>query len=144
MAEEARPAMELILAHYEQMQDAMCSALDSEFGPKPWARSPNSPGSVRSGCGNSGGRGESIALPVQSFEGTYEPAAWDRVVETVREVGGKYGFGSTGTIVSKSDDVEVFGEDEYGGSYVFGMAVNAVLAVRTGCHEWAREPESEY
>lgn len=140
MDEETRPAMEEILADYEQMQAEMFAALGAELGAKPWGRAPNDDiGPVRSGCG-AVEDGEAVTMVVQYVEGTYDPADWHRAVEVVQDVGRSHGFTETGTVVDTADDIEVYGVDTYGGKYVFGMAVNSILTITTGCHAWAAAP----
>lgn len=133
-----RPAMEEILSEYEALQQDIFEALRAEFGAKPWGPAPNDTmGATRSGCEEGG---ETVNLTVQMFEGTYEPAEWNSAVEIVRQVGTEHGFTETATLVQTVDDTEVVGADEWGGTYRFGMAVNTILSMTTGCHEWAGEP----
>lgn len=142
MTNETRPAMEQILAEYEQMEEEVFATLEAELGAKPWGRAPNDDiGPVRSGCVVSDLKGETVARAVQSFAGAYASADWDRAVEIVQRVGERHGFTELATIVHTETDVEVVGADQYGGRYVFGMAVNTVFSISTGCHVWAQAPE---
>lgn len=55
-------------------------------------------------------------------------------------MGERPGFDDTGTVVDRSDDLEVYGQDGDGGRYVFGMATNTVMSISTGCHRWETPP----
>ncbi len=136
-----RPSMEQVLEEYEQMTDEVFTALDAELGPRPWGTAPNNPGQVRSRCAEDPD-GESLALDLHAFEGSYPRSDWDRAVEVVQEVGRRHGFDETGTVVEREDDLEVYGEDEHGARYVFGMARNTVFSMTTGCHRWRTPPSA--
>lgn len=143
MVGASRPTMEQVLAQYEQMQADMFAALGSELGPKRWGRAPNDDiGPVRSSCGTEID-GEVVNLVIQSFDGTYDPDDWHRAADIVRDVGERHGFTDTGTVVDRPDDIEIYGGDENGGRYVFGMAVNTILTITTGCHRWESTPAAE-
>lgn len=136
-----RPTMEKVIGDYEQMRTEMVDQLTAELGPKPWGDAPNDIGQTRSGCGNDvDPDGEQVSLVTQSFKGTYDRSEWQNATKIVRRVGEKYGFAETGTIVDRPDELEVYGEDEYGARYIFGMATNTVLSVSTGCHRWETPP----
>ena len=132
--------MEKVIDDYEQMRAEMVEELTAELGAQSWGETPNSPGQGRSRCGADGADGERVSLSTQGFRGTYDRSDWRRATEIVRRVGKKYGFAETGTIVDRADDLEVYGEDEYGAHYIFGMATNTFLSVSTGCHRWDQPP----
>ena len=140
---DARPSMEHILGHYTAMRTEMIGALTVALGEKQWGGSPNSPGPGRSAAGEGDPEAEAVGLVTQSFQGTYPPGEWRRAADIVTAVGLRHGFTETGTIVDRPGDIEVYGDDVYGGRYVFGMAVNTILGVSTGGHRWDKRPPDE-
>jgi hypothetical protein len=134
-------AMETVLEDYTAMRRDMVAALDEELGPKPWDVSSTNPKPVRSGCrSGEDPDGERVAMASWSFRGTYDAADWKRSAQVVQRVGREHGFTRTGTTVEAPDDLQVFGEDARGGRYVYGLSVNTVLGISTGCHVWRSPP----
>ncbi len=137
-------AMETVLADYRAMRTEMVAALDAELGTRAWDVSANNPTAVRAGCrAGEAEDGERVALESFSFRGTYDSADWRRSAEIVEEVGRTHGFTTTGTVVDADDDLQVFGEDDQGGRYVYGLSTNTVLGISTGCHVWTSKPTAE-
>ena len=137
----SRPSMEQVIEDYQEMRTEMFAELGAKLGEKPWGDAPNDIGQLRSGCGNDeDDEGERVGLSTQSFQGTYDRSEWQQAAQIVWRVGREYGFTETGTIVDRADDLKVYGEDEYGGRYILGMAVNTTLGISTGCHRWDTPP----
>lgn len=138
------PPMERMVDDYTEMRTAMVDALDTELGRRGWDVTPNNPSMIRSKCrAEEDERGERVSLPSYGFTGTYDAGDWKRAVELVWKVGREHGFTHTGTIVDRPDDLEVYGEDDHGGRYIFGLAENTVLGITTGCHRWTSTPTAE-
>ncbi|WP_187365217.1 LppA family lipoprotein [Cellulosimicrobium cellulans] len=139
---EARPRMEQVLDSYEAMEREMIAAVEAELPGLQWRMDTEDTGMTRSLCDGAGldDDAEEVDLATLWAPGTLAPADWPRAVELVQEVGDRYGFTERRTVVDEADDLEVVGEDEYGGRYRFGMAANTILSVRTGCHLWERLP----
>lgn len=142
---QARPSMEEVLDRYDAMRRAMVDALDTELGGITWYPDPES-GISGASCSEPGAPTDAQDVQLVSLyaDGTYDPAQWQRSIQIVQDVGRAYGFTEVGTVVDQPDDLEVYGEDEYGARYRFGMAVNSVLALRTGCHVWDEAPGPDY
>ncbi len=137
-------AMETVLADYRTMRTEMVAALDDELGARDWGVSANNPTAVRAGCrAGEAEDGERVALESFSFRGTYDSADWRRSAQIVEKVGRAHGFTTTGTVVDADDDLQVFGEDDRGGRYVYGLSSNTVLGISTGCHVWTSTPTTE-
>jgi len=135
-----RPSMESIIDDYTAMQMEMKAAVDEVVGPRKWQLSTNDELS-RSACkADTDDEGEEASLPSWSTKGSLVDADRKALAEAVWKVGRAHGFDTTGTTVDRPDDLEIFGEDAYGGRYVFGTAVNTVLGIRTGCHRWDVKP----
>ena len=134
--------METMVKRYEAMQADVFDSLEKEFGAKPWEVQPNSLGGGRSGCGGpeDDPEGEQVQLPPMSFTGTYPATDWDQVRDLVEEVGRKHGFDDVAHVKDEPGDLDMVGEDEYGGRYEFGMAKNTIFDLRTGCHRWDQKP----
>lgn len=143
---DARPQMEDVLDRYEAMEREMIAALETELPGLTWQMDTEDIGMTRSLCieAGLGDDAEEVDLATLWASGTLDPASWHRAVEIVQEVGHRFGFTEKSTVVDRADDLEVVGEDEYGGRYRFGMAVNTILLVRTGCHVWAELPDEDY
>jgi hypothetical protein len=143
---DARPRMEQVLDSYEAMEREMLAALGAELPGLAWRMDTDDIGMTRSLCTDAGlgDDAEEVDLATLWATGTLNPADWPRAVEIVQEVGDRYGFTDHGTVVDRADDLEVVGEDEFGGRYRFGMAVNTILSVRTGCHLWETLPAEDY
>jgi hypothetical protein len=138
------PRMESVMDDYVAMRTEMFDALDTELGHRAWDVSPNNATLVRSGCRQDEDEdGERVTLPSYYFPGTYDRSDWKQAAEVVWRVGRGHGFTRTGTIVDKPDDLEVFGQDDHGGRYVFGLATHTVLGISTGCHRWRSAPTAE-
>lgn len=136
----ARPSMEEILTRYDEMRLKMFARLNAELGTQSWVNT-HDEGIGRAGCPESEDpTDESADLPLYSFDGTYPKSDWKRAVEIVQEVGREYGFTDIRSMASQSDNLDVYGEDGYGGSYDFGMSKNTVLTIITGCHRWDNVP----
>jgi hypothetical protein len=142
---DARPRMEQVLDSYEAMEREMIAAVEAELPGLAWRMDTEDIGMTRSLCDGAGldDDAEEVDLATLWAPGTLAPADWPRAVELVQEVGDRYGFTERSTVVDEADDLEVVGEDEYGGRYRFGMAVNTILSVRTGCHLWERLPAED-
>ena len=138
----ARPPMEQMLDRYEAMRREMVQALDVEIGGLRWAADPVQMGASRSGCSTGGAITEAQEVETIGLlaEGTYESADWHRSAALVLEVGRRFGFDDTATVVDRPGDFEVVGADEYGAVFHYGMAVNTILTLRTGCHLWEDRP----
>jgi Lipoprotein confined to pathogenic Mycobacterium len=144
MTSSDAPAMESVVADYSAMRTEMFRALDAELGKRPWDLSPNNATMVRSGCRQGEPTdGERATLPSYYFPGTYDTRDWKKAAEVVWKVGREHGFTRTGTTVDMSDDLEVYGQDDHGGRYVFGLAANTVLGITTGCHRWRSAPTAD-
>ncbi|MBD3779580.1 MAG: hypothetical protein IE923_09990 [Micrococcales bacterium] len=138
----ARPSMEQMLDHYEAMRREMVQVLDAEIGGLHWVADPVQMGASRSGCSTGGAITEAQEVETIGLlaEGTYESAYWHRSAELVLEVGRRFGFDDTATVADRPGDFEVVGADEYGAVFHYGMAVNTILTLRTGCHLWEDRP----
>ncbi len=144
MTSSDAPPMESVVADYTAMRTEMFRALDDELGTRPWDVSPTNATMVRAGCRQGEDTdGERATLPSYYFPGTYDAGDWKQAAEVVWKVGREHGFTRTGTIVDRPDDLEVFGQDDHGGRYVFGLATNTVLGISTGCHRWRSAPTAE-
>ena len=139
----ARPRMEQVLDSYEAMEREMIAAVEAELPGLQWRMDTEDVGMTQSLCNDGDLGGQEVDLATLWAPGTLAPADWPRAVELVQEVGDRYGFTERSTVVDEADDLEVVGEDEYGGRYRFGMAVNTILSVRTGCHLWERLPAED-
>lgn len=142
----ARPAMEQMLDHYEAMRRDMVDALDRELGGLEWYAAPDLLPMGRANCSTEGAITEAQDVhPVGlTADGTYDRSDWDAAVRVVRDVGDRYGFETRGYLIDRADDMSFIGEDRYGASYTFAMAVNSILTLRTGCHLWENEPGLDY
>ena len=141
-----RPSMEVVLDRYEQMRAAAIARLDAELGPRPWAPDPTALEVSRSHCLSDvdpDGEGETASPQLWVLDGTYDPADWQRSLDIVTEVGREYGFETTGTLVDQPGDVKIYGEDQYGGRYYFGMLKATIFSLDTGCHRWDVTPTPE-
>jgi len=136
--------MEDVLDRYEAMERDMIAALDAELPGLAWQMDTDDIGMTQSLCTEGDLEGQEVDLATLWASGTLDPASWHRSVEIVQEVGDRYGFTEKSTVVERPDDLEVVGEDAYGGRYRFGMAVNTILLVRTGCHVWAELPDEDH
>lgn len=143
---DGRPPMEDVLDRYESMERDMIGALAGELPGLLWQADDDEVGLTRSGCVEDVGsdRAEGVSLVGLWAQGTLDPASWPRAVEVVQGVGEQYGFDQVTTVVDRPDDLEIVGEDAFGGQYRFGMAVNTILSVSTGCHEWDAVPGEDY
>ena len=134
-----RPAMETMVKRYEALQADLFASLEETLGPRDWAVSANSLGGGRSGCDDDP-EAERVQLPPMSFDGTYEPASWDKVRAIVEEAGRRHGFDDVAIVKDEPGDLVMVGEDGYAARYEFGMARNTIFDVRTGCHRWDQKP----
>ena len=141
---DARPRMEQVLDSYEAMEREMIAAVEAELPGLQWQMDTEDVGMTQSLCNDGDLEGQEVDLATLWATGTLDPADWHRAVELVQEVGDRYGFTERSTVVDRPDDLEVVGEDQYGGRYRFGMAVNTILSVRTGCHLWETLPAEDY
>ena len=141
-SQAVRPSMESVLDRYEAMERDMVAALDEQLPGLTWEVNSGGLGLVRAGCADedASDTAEEVSLLKHMAPGTLDPADWHRSVEVVQSVGERYGFDSVTTVVDRPDDLEIIGEDGFGGRYRFGMAVNTILSVTTGCHEWDAVP----
>jgi hypothetical protein len=142
-----RPSMEVVLDRYERMRTEAVARLDAELGPRPWTPDPTAPELSRSGCSSDvdpDGEGEGASPRLWILDGTYDPADWQRALDIVTAVGREHGFETTGTIVDQPGDVKIYGEDQYGGRYYFGMLKASIFSLDTGCHRWDVPPPSEF
>ncbi|WP_282945035.1 LppA family lipoprotein [Cellulomonas endometrii] len=137
---DARPRMEQVLDDYEAMEREMIAAVEAELPGLVWRMDTEGIGMTQSLCNDGDLEGQEVDLATLWASGTLDPADWHRAVEIVQEVGDRHGFTDRRTVLDRPDDVEVVGEDRYGGRYRFGMAVNTILSVRTGCHLWETLP----
>jgi hypothetical protein len=139
-----RPSMETIIDDYTQMRTEMLAAVDEVVGGRAWQTGTTDRLST-SACKDSGpdGEGQEATLPSAKSKGSLTGVDRAALSEAVWKVGRAHGFDKTGTTVDRTDDLEIFGEDEFGGRYVFGTAVNTVLGIRTGCHVWDTPPPSD-
>lgn len=139
-----RPSMETVIDDYTQMRTEMLAAVDEVVGARAWRPSTDE-GLSRSACKDAepGDVAEEANLPSWTSDGSLTGADRTALSEAVWTVGRAHGFDKTGTTVDRPDDLEIFGEDAYGGRYVFGSAVNTVLGIRTGCHRWDTTPTPE-
>ena len=137
-----RPPMEDVLDRYDAMQRDMVAGLAAELPGLEWRANDDGMGMVRSGCGDDGASptGEKVSMLKHAADGTPARQDWDRAVEIVEEIGRGYGFTDLTPVVDRDEDRIVIGEDGFGGRYRFGMAVNTILSVTTGCHEWDAVP----
>ena len=133
--------MEAVIDDYTQMRTEMLAAVDDVAGSRDWQTGTNDQLST-SACKDSrpDDEGDEAALPSAKSQGSLTGADRAALSEAVWKVGRTHGFDRTGTTVDRTDDLEIFGEDVYGGRYVFGTAVNTVLGIRTGCHAWDTSP----
>ena len=143
---DGRPSMEEVLDRYEAMERDMVAAVEAELPGLAWQVEGDGVGLTRSGCVEdvTPDRAESLNLVGLWAPGTLDPASWRASAEVVRGVGERYGFDDVTTLVDRPDDLELVGQDAYGGQYRFGMAVNTILSVSTGCHEGGAVPGEEY
>lgn len=141
-----RPSMEVILDRYEQMRAAAIARLDAELGPRPWAPDPTGLELSRGACTSDvdpESEGENASPPLWVLGAVYDEADWQRSLDIVTEVGREYGFEKTGTLVDQPGDVKIYGEDQYGGRYYFGMYKATIFSLDTGCHRWDVKPMPE-
>ena len=106
----ARPSMEQVL--------------DAEIGGLHWATDPVQMSASRSGCSTGGAVTEAQEVETIGLlaESTYDSAEWHRSAELVLDVGRRYGFDDTATVVDRPGDFEVVGADQYGAVFHYGMA----------------------
>ena len=142
----SRPPMEEMLDHYEAMRREMVEALDREIGGLEWYAAPDMLPMGRANCSTEGAITEAQDFhPVGlTADGTYDRSDWDAAVRVVQDIGDRYGFETSGYLIDRPDDVSFIGEDRYGASYTFAMAVNSILTLRTGCHLWEHKPGLDY
>jgi Lipoprotein confined to pathogenic Mycobacterium len=138
-----RPSIEETVRTYQEMIGRMQRQLDATLGPHTWRLRGDMGGA---GCADFPGSGGSTrSLADSYFEGNLPDADWARAVEVIAGVGREYGFGDPVTVVNRPSDHEITAQDAYGGTYVFGTAVNTILTGRTGCHlpqaELAKPPQ---
>lgn len=141
----ARPHMEQIADRYDQMRREMIDTLDIELGELGW-RTNVDRGITWANCSQEGVRTDATDFGMVGLiaDGTYDRADWHRSAELVLDIGRRYGFTETGTLLDREDDFEVWARDEYGARYHFGMAVTSILTLRTGCHLWDEQPGHDY
>jgi hypothetical protein len=128
-----RPDIEAITSRYERMQAELRDRLSAEIGDLTWV---NYVDESRSGCGFEFldvSEGESRSLAGWSAGGLPDNQ-WDHAVAIVREITGRYGFGTPEVIVNRPGNHEMVVPDPYGGTLNFGTAVNTILSMHTGCH----------
>jgi hypothetical protein len=136
-----RPAMETMIDDRTQMRTEMLAAVDAIAGPGEWAISSSIKEILTSACRAGEDTGGSRAgLPSYSRQGSLTGADREAIEQAVWKVGRAHGFDKTGTIVDRPDDWEIFGDDAYGGRYVFGSAVNTVVSIGIGCHRYDVQP----
>lgn len=125
-----RPSLEEILVQYEAMHEDIFTSLEAELGPREWA-----PVSLhnRAYC-EEDEAGERAFMRIQGFDGVYDTADWQRSVEIVTEVARQHGFTEVRTIIDRPDNIEITGQDQYGGTFLYAMAVNTMFSIDTGCH----------
>jgi Lipoprotein confined to pathogenic Mycobacterium len=129
-----RPDIEAISARYEQMQAEVRDRLSTEIGGLNWMT--HRDGSRR-GCGfefPDVREGESRSLPPWIAKGNLPYDRWDQAVAIVREITGRYGFGTPAVIINRPGDHKMVVPDPYGGTLDFGTAVNTIFQMHTGCH----------
>jgi hypothetical protein len=136
-----RPSMEAVIDDYTQMSTEMMAAVDEVAGDRDWQPGTNDALSG-SACkdAKAGDDGREASLPSWKSPGSLADVDRAALSEAVWKVGRAHGFEKTGTTVDRPDDLKIFGEDAYGGRYIFHAAVNTVLGIRTGCHVWDTPP----
>jgi hypothetical protein len=136
-----RPSMETIIDDYTQMRTEMLAAVDEIAGPGEWVNSSSFKGITGSACrAGEDPDGQRANLPNYTRQGPLTGDDRESIQQAVWKVGRAHGFDEVGTIVDRPDDWEIFGEDPYGGRYVFGSAVNTVVSIGTGCHRYDVPP----
>ena len=139
-----RPSMEAVIDDYTQMRTEMLAAVDEIAGPGEWVNSSSFQGVSGSACRNGEDPdGQRANLPNYTRRGALTGDDREAIKQAVWKVGRAHGFEKVGTVVDRPDDWEIFGDDAYGGRYVFGSAVNTVVSIGTGCHRYDSPPPSQ-
>jgi hypothetical protein len=131
----ARPALEEVVADYEEMLARIRVALDAELGPLGWRRFRDRTPST---CGHDfpyelGGRG--VHLAPWGFDAPVADRDWPRARRAVAEVAAGYGFVTAGLQIDGPGRHVAGGIDPVlGASYDFGTQRATTLQVSTGCH----------
>jgi hypothetical protein len=142
MSNPSKVSMETALARYERMRREMIQALDQQVGRQSWGDAPNEDAITRAGC-NDDDHAENVHLRTLVVRGTYPEKDWKKSASVVEGVGRKYGFDDVKVIVDRPGDFSMTGLAADGASYSFGLAVNTILGVHTGCHRWDTKPSPE-
>jgi Lipoprotein confined to pathogenic Mycobacterium len=131
----ARPALEEVVADYEEMLARIRVALEAELGPLGWRRFRDRTPST---CGHDfpyelGGR--SVHLAPWGFDAPVADRDWPRARRAVAEVAAGYGFVTAGLQIDGPGRHVAGGIDPVlGASYDFGTQRATTLQVSTGCH----------
>lgn len=139
---ETRPTMEAMIDRYRTFERDLVSQLDSSFGKRSW-RLPGGDDVLRSGCGEDvdpSGRGESVVLPAQEFQGSYPADLRDRVRDLVVAVGKEHGFTDVVVHMDNAIALDLVGRDRYGAVYHFGDGDSTGFYISSGCHRWQHPP----
>lgn len=129
-----RPDIEQITTRYERLQADVLLRLSAEIDGLHWQREGDERRTDCASCAAHSGSGQRRSLRRWAARVAIPEARWADALALVREITDRHRFGPPGGPGDRPGDHRAVFPDPYGGTLVFGTAVQTVLGVNTGCH----------
>lgn len=131
----ARPTLEEMTAHYDEMLQRIRDRLDAEFGPFTWYKSS---GRTWGNCGERFPRhlgGHTTTSPLWVADRNIPDDQWPHARRFVVDITAEYGFATMGLQIDRRGDHTMGGIDTTVDAYYdFATHLATVLQVKSGCH----------
>jgi hypothetical protein len=128
----ARPALEQVVARYEEMQQRVRDRLDAELGPFAWEQRDEP---SRSLCGAEAPGADRVYMGSWRIAGGVPDRDWPRARDILLGTATEYGFTAPGMAIDAPGNHRTTAADPaLGALFDFRTQVDAVMRVTTGCH----------